>query len=182
MTLSVLDIKKPVPRELHGKYDLVHVRMIMAGLLPSEWQSAVANVAQLLKPGGWLHWLECDMTTTKHLRSRVDSTVDASRAASKLFLDSIRERIQYGWHNLPDDMRAAGLTSIITDCASTDRLPETRQAHTTSGMKAIFAGIRRIGAMEGEVLKAAEKQVAADINSGCYSRFEIHVICGQKPL
>lgn len=182
ITLTELDIKKPVPQELHGKYDLVHVRMIVAGMLPNEWPAAVANVAQLLKPGGWLQWVECDMIGTKHVRSAVDSTVETARAASKMFRDAFRERFEHGWNNLPDDMRAAGLTFIITDCASTDRLPETRERQTANGMKAIFAWMRKTGAMEGEALEVAEKQANADIKSGCYCRFEIHVICGQKPL
>lgn len=180
-SLKELDMKKPVPKELHAKYDLVHARMLVAAMLPGEWTAVVANVAQLLKPGGWLQWVECDMTGTKHLRSGVDSRVEAARRSSHMFRAALGERFQHGWNNLPGDMEAAGLMSIIRDCASTDRLPETRERQTANGMRAIFAWMRKTGAMAGEELERAEKEAYADIKSGCYCRFEIHVICGQKP-
>lgn len=49
-------MKKPFPAEIHGKYDLVHVRMLVAAMLPEEWEPAVRNLTQLLKPGGFLQW------------------------------------------------------------------------------------------------------------------------------
>lgn len=52
---NVLD---PFPKEFLGQYDIVHVRLLMYGLKANEWDKAFANVAALLKPGGWLHWEE----------------------------------------------------------------------------------------------------------------------------
>ena len=42
--------------ELQGKFDVVHVRLLMFGLKSNEWAKAFANLATLLKPGGWVCW------------------------------------------------------------------------------------------------------------------------------
>lgn len=49
---GVLDVQKPTPKELHGKFDLVHIRMLLGGLTTPDWSIVAANVFQLLKPGG----------------------------------------------------------------------------------------------------------------------------------
>lgn len=47
---------EPFQEELRGKFDVVHVRLLMFGLKADEWMKAFANVATLLKPGGWVCW------------------------------------------------------------------------------------------------------------------------------
>ncbi|KAI9372263.1 hypothetical protein BJX61DRAFT_534113 [Aspergillus egyptiacus] len=55
---SVQDVFKPFPAEQHGRYDLVHVRLLVLALKESEYQAAVKNILSLLKPGGYLQWVE----------------------------------------------------------------------------------------------------------------------------
>lgn len=189
--LQQLDIKKPVPKELHSKYDLVHIRMLVAAMLPSEWSIVVHNVTQLLKPGGWLQWSECDIMSTKYLRGgEVDTShVETARRVSTLFIQALRDRFEHGWQILPEEMRAAGLGNILRDCVSTDRLPETREKMTMNGITAILSWMRLeadraatgpLGSMAGDELDTVEKQAFEDIKSGCYCRFDIYVNCGQK--
>lgn len=188
MTMNILDVKEPVPEKLWGKYDLVHVRLLAAGMRPDEWAPAVMNVAKLLKPGGWLHWEECDFAGVKHLRGREGSHVETARRLGRAFRDGLLERFEHGWSTLPGDMRAAGLTSVIEDFVSSDRVPETRERMTANGMRAILAWMKAVAAkkalsgLPSEDLQKAETDAYEDIKSGCYVRFDIYVACGQMPF
>lgn len=45
---SLQNCLEPFPLEHHGRYDLVHVRLLVAALEKSEYKTAVANIATLL--------------------------------------------------------------------------------------------------------------------------------------
>ncbi|KAK3902809.1 S-adenosyl-L-methionine-dependent methyltransferase [Staphylotrichum tortipilum] len=188
MSLRVLDVKQPIPPELQGAYDLVHVRLLAAAMLPAEWGPVVRNVARLLKPGGWLQWEECDFAHVRHLRGRDGSRVDTARRMGRAFRDALHERFEHGWDTLADDMRAAGLGRLVEDVVSSDRLPESRERMTANGMEAIFKWAQLVAhggnvpglPTPGDELRQAERHAFADIESGCYTRFDIHIACGQR--
>ncbi|TGJ75779.1 hypothetical protein E0Z10_g10958 [Xylaria hypoxylon] len=60
VSLKQLDIlAKPLPAELLGTYDVVHIRAF-ASVIPDGDLTPVLSVAsELLKPGGYLQWEEC---------------------------------------------------------------------------------------------------------------------------
>ncbi|OGM48428.1 hypothetical protein ABOM_003398 [Aspergillus bombycis] len=60
---SVHDITVPFPEEHWNRYDLVHVRLLVAALAEPDYRAAVANIYQLLKPGGYMQWEEIDEET-----------------------------------------------------------------------------------------------------------------------
>ncbi|KAB8227788.1 class I SAM-dependent methyltransferase [Aspergillus alliaceus] len=60
---SVHDITMPFPKEHWNRYDLVHVRLLVAGLAESEYKTAITNIYDILKPGGYLQWEELDEET-----------------------------------------------------------------------------------------------------------------------
>ncbi|KAL2859776.1 uncharacterized protein BJX67DRAFT_386642 [Aspergillus lucknowensis] len=60
---SVYNILEPVPEELRGRYDLVHVRLLVAALGKGDVDTAVRNLVLLLRPGGWIQWEDLDSYT-----------------------------------------------------------------------------------------------------------------------
>nr|POE59069.1 n-methyltransferase sirn [Quercus suber] len=58
--LHVADIKQPFERCWIGYFDVVHVRLIEAAMRKEDWAPALRNLTTLLKPGGWLQWVEDD--------------------------------------------------------------------------------------------------------------------------
>ncbi|KAJ5993232.1 hypothetical protein N7451_008956 [Penicillium sp. IBT 35674x] len=60
---SIHDITKPFPAEHLGRYDLVHVRLLVAAIDESDYKLAIANIDAILKPGGYLQWEEIDEET-----------------------------------------------------------------------------------------------------------------------
>lgn len=49
---------EPPPEQHHGKYDVVHVRLLKYALKKDDWEIVARNVFALLKPGGWILWEE----------------------------------------------------------------------------------------------------------------------------
>ncbi|KAJ5595212.1 Methyltransferase type 12 [Penicillium hispanicum] len=60
--LSVHDTLHPYPSEHYGRYDLVHIRLLTAGLPKEDYATVVNNAWDLLKPGGYIQWEELDTT------------------------------------------------------------------------------------------------------------------------
>ncbi|KAK2836966.1 hypothetical protein FQN49_006542 [Arthroderma sp. PD_2] len=60
---SVQDITLPFPKEHWHRYDVVHVRLLVAALEESEYKTAISNLSAILKPGGFLQWEEIDEET-----------------------------------------------------------------------------------------------------------------------
>ncbi|OTA53847.1 hypothetical protein K449DRAFT_439787 [Hypoxylon sp. EC38] len=188
MTLSVLDAKQPFPEELHNKYDVVHVRMLVAAMLPNDWHVVVGNLFKLLKPGGFLQWAECDYIGAKYLRNYKNSPVDTARSVANAFTDALRERFENGWCTLPRHMREAGFVPVVSDIVSSDRVPKTRKELTINAIKVIFSWARLMtergapNSMTMDHLERLEDEAYRDIESGCYLRYDIYVTRGRKPF
>ncbi|MDI1491501.1 MAG: hypothetical protein OHK93_002710 [Ramalina farinacea] len=58
--LVVHDVTKPFPKEHHGRFDLVNVRLLSYALESKDLQTAVKNIVDILRPGGYLQWQEID--------------------------------------------------------------------------------------------------------------------------
>lgn len=181
LQLSRLDVLEPVPPSLVGTYDLVHVRLIVAGLHPSSWSSVVQNLSRLLRPGGAMQWEECNFGHALHLRGGETSTVSAARQLGTLFREGVGEKLRHGWDSLEQDMVDAGLVHVGHDIVSSDRIPETRKAVTKNGMIALVAWARNRSGMSPEELQPIVEAADRDIESGCYIRYDTHVFWGFKP-
>lgn len=187
MELKVMDVKRPPPIAKRNRFDLVHVRLLTAAMTASDWEMAVPNIVLLLKPGGALQWEEGNFANARHLRGPIDSTVSAARLMGTLFRDSLKGNFSHGWNTLPQIMRASALVNVEEDIVSSDRIPETRRSLTANGMRAIFAWARnranadKAGPLSMDNLQELEAQAKRDIESGCYVRFDIHVVIGFRP-
>ncbi|KAI1109695.1 hypothetical protein F5Y14DRAFT_394684 [Nemania sp. NC0429] len=185
--LSIIDAKRPIPDQLHGMYDVVNVRMLVAGMLPDDWAPTVLNLSQMLKPGGFLQWTECDFITLKYLRGHIDSRVDSINRLGRAFGGALHERFSHGWNRLQSCMDAAGLIESSRDTVSSDRVPGTRERSTKSSVLAPLAWMRLIsergapGALTSDEIVQLEADVQEDIASGAYVRYDIYTTYGRKP-
>ncbi|KAJ5652582.1 S-adenosyl-L-methionine-dependent methyltransferase [Penicillium longicatenatum] len=183
--LSILDAREPIPEELEGTYDLVHVRMLAMGLLESDWRPVVANLSRLLKPGGALQWEECNFLAWSEGGFFPESTFEALHTIEKLLIGTFAPRFKVGWNTLPGDMEAAGLAEVGTEVVGSDRVKSTLGPYTANSMCVCFqwarSGKDSIPFNEEE-LNELEAQCWRDIGSGGYVRFDIHVNWGFKSL
>ncbi|KAL2844066.1 hypothetical protein BJY01DRAFT_190490 [Aspergillus pseudoustus] len=67
--LSVQDVFQPFPAEFLNRFDFVHVRLMVTAFPESKFQEAVENVLTILKPGGYLQWVEIDFS---HIEAQTD--------------------------------------------------------------------------------------------------------------
>jgi hypothetical protein len=109
-------------------------------------------------------------------------------AMGNLFRKIVGERFKHGWNEIPGYMMEAGLTSVASDIVSSDRLPETREKAAIVAQRLAFASARMMtdrnapGSMTSAELDRMQNEVAEDIRSGAYFRYDIHVVYGRKPV
>ncbi|KAI0817140.1 hypothetical protein GGR55DRAFT_619205 [Xylaria sp. FL0064] len=186
ISLSVLDVKQPFPEHMHEQYDLVHVRLLVTAMRPDDWEPTVRNLSRILRPGGYIQWEECDFLNAEWLKGAPDARTEKTKSIGDAFRGALRSQFEHGWNTLPECMRAAGLTSIISDIVSADRVTETRERLASSMMTLVFTWARMMvergtpGPMFDD-LDGLEKAVRKEIKSGCYFKFNIYVACAQKP-
>ncbi|CAI6335751.1 unnamed protein product [Periconia digitata] len=189
VTLSLGDFKKPFPSELHGKFDVVNIRLIIISMGPGIWESTLRHVVQLLKPGGTIIWTEGNFFVARGFRgSDPASTPGHALTKGQMQLNSrLTKRFGYNWP--PNGWRAlfeeAGLEKVEEDVLSTDRLPELRRDFTEIGIGAVFGALGNMaGAGEEEGFWSAgevgekRKEAVDDMESGAYLRWDIHVSVG----
>ncbi|KAI1290983.1 hypothetical protein F5Y03DRAFT_388651 [Xylaria venustula] len=187
ITLSVLDIKQPFPEHIHGRYDLVHVRLVVAAMRPEDWEPAVRTFSRILRPGGYLQWEECDFLGGEWLPGNPNASVENMKYLGYTFRAALHDQLNYGWNTLPEHMQAAGLVSIVTDVASSDRVIEARETFSTSALT-LFLNWAHLMIQRGATgpmfdnLHDLEKAAHQEIKSGCYYKFNIHVACARKPM
>ncbi|KAF4918162.1 N-methyltransferase tcpN [Colletotrichum viniferum] len=58
MSMMQHNALKPFPQEMHGTFDMVHVRLISLGMKKDDWAVVAKHLYALLRPGGYLHWEE----------------------------------------------------------------------------------------------------------------------------
>ena len=185
--LGIMDIKKQPPPEERGRYDVVHARLLVAAMDAEDWDIAVSNLMQLLKPGGALQWEECSFGDARYYRGEVGSTFSGVKAVQEAMQRGLQEKLAHGWNTLPQIMRKAGLINVEQDVVSSDRVPETREVVTRNAIEVTFgwakiASERGIpGSIPTYKLAKLEEQAFNDLKSGCYARYDIHVALGFKP-
>ena len=109
VTLRSWDVFEDPPSDLIGKYDIVHVRLLVLVIPDGKPQSVLRNLFKLLKPGGYLQWDELDCVNM-HVK-RIDPSVSAPA------LEQLREMSyangRYNWVlDLPQSIAEVGFEVI----------------------------------------------------------------------
>lgn len=85
-------------------------------------------------------------------------------------------------------MRAAGLTSVLTDVAPSDKVPGAAEKLALSMLTLFFSWARQLvkkgqaGSMFSDSLDNLEREAYDEVKSGSYYKYDIHVACGRKAL
>jgi hypothetical protein len=178
-----------------GSYDVVAVRFISVATTRAEWISAIRNIMTLLKPGGWLQWIDsCNFTL-------YNSVAGTSRAACQAIYDGLapfraKDDVVIGMMmreptNLrrEDVLREADLVDVHEDVFSTDRLqdPELklRDKGTRNAIVCFVACLHGLVGQEGsqwsvERIEELEKEAMKEIDQGVYHTLDQVCIVGKK--
>ncbi|KAF2205094.1 hypothetical protein GQ43DRAFT_408126 [Delitschia confertaspora ATCC 74209] len=197
--LQIGDFMKPFPEELHGTFDLVNIRLIVVTMTGGRgvWERTLKNVLTLLKPGGFIQWIEGNFFGSRGYRKSGGLTpYSSSLTQGQLQMNNTFIR-RFDW-NFPASWTqlytSAGLTHVFEDLVSTDRVPEQRREITELGIGAVFGALSNLAAtakakeMEGKDGTWPEEEVqrvrglaVQEMEAGVYYRWDIHVTVGRKP-
>ncbi|KAL3488134.1 S-adenosyl-L-methionine-dependent methyltransferase [Aspergillus germanicus] len=70
VSLHEWDIFTDLPEYLIGRYDIIHVRLLIF-VVKGDPTGILRNLVRMLKPGGWLQWSEPDVRTMRILTTKV---------------------------------------------------------------------------------------------------------------
>lgn len=188
--LTYLDFKKPIPEDVRGKFDLVNIRLIIISMGPEKvWKETLTNLLTLLKPGGAITWTEGNFLVARGFRGSgandSSSTPGHALTAGQNQLNStLIRRFGYSFPDFKALFEDAGLKDVQTDVISTDRLVEMRREFTEIGVGAVFGGLKNLARVEEEggwgeeEVESRRVEAVADLESGAYLRWDIHVAVG----
>ena len=128
------DATQAFPECYHGYFDFIHVRLLVYAIPAAQLSRVVANIAQILKPGGWLDWYEADnsdMWTVDHgsCMSAALEAIDHERADRGLIEYMPRAMLQSVLDTQANGQAAMRLLSFET------RSPNLRMEEDARDMK-----------------------------------------------
>ena len=121
VTLRRWDVKDAVvPAELHGAYDVVHVRNLAFVLRDDDVPGVIERLISLLRPGGYLQWGEPDVSSFRIetiRRPEAEEPVKTEALARLLALSQPQDpRLRPTWvPQLAYLCRTAGLEAVQAD-------------------------------------------------------------------
>ncbi|KAI1114488.1 S-adenosyl-L-methionine-dependent methyltransferase [Nemania sp. NC0429] len=111
---------EPFPEEFRGRFDVVYIRLFAFAARRGGGVALARNLASLLRPGGWLVWVEANML------------IASAEPPSEALFEC--QKIQYAF--MRDAGLEMGIPSIITSCIKEAGLRDCdeRNYTCTSGM------------------------------------------------
>jgi hypothetical protein len=187
----------PFPASEIGTYDIVAVRFISSVAAREEWTRAIKNLMTLLKPGGWLQWIDsCNFAL-------YNSVAGTSRAACQEIYDGLehfRDKIDpvIGLmmrepKNVKREatLRELGLIDVHEDVFSSDRLQDLEGNERDKGTRniiACFLGcLEELLTIEGSGwtksrIDKLKVEAMKEIDDGVYHTLDQVCIVGKKPV
>lgn len=187
---------QPFPASEIGSFDVVAVRFVSTATTQTEWALAIENLMTLLKPGGWLQWIDsCNFTL-------YNSVAGHSRVACQEIYDGLepfraKDVVVIGMmmrepKNMKreDLFRNLGLIDVHEDVFSTDRLqdPELRlRDKGTRNALICFLGCieETLVGVEGsgwskEKIERLKEEAMKEVDDGVYHTLDQVCIIGRK--
>ncbi|UKZ84071.1 hypothetical protein TrVFT333_011887 [Trichoderma virens FT-333] len=173
VTFAVLDIfQDPLPASLLARYDVLCLRHFVS-LQPGDPRPLIARLLAMLRPGGYLHWQEWDLTTaavfapdgtsTPKMQALIDYIKHPSRhTAQATWVGDLHQRVAAG--------EVPGVELVAHDRvrAAKAAVVAMQQELMALGTKEVVASLR---AREGEASVEAAKfeKIAHDAVDECLS-------------
>ncbi|KAI1274585.1 S-adenosyl-L-methionine-dependent methyltransferase [Xylaria sp. FL0933] len=197
VSFKTQDMLLPFPVSEIGAYDIVAVRFISSATTRAEWARTIENLIKLLKPGGWLQWIDsCNFAL-------YNSIAGTSRAACQEIYDGLeplrsKDDVVIGLmmrepHNVrrEDVFRELGLVDVHEDVFSTDKLQDSglqlRDKGTRNIISCYIGCLEELVEVEGsgwskERIERLKEEAMREIDRGVYHTLDQVCIVGRKPL
>lgn len=195
VSFRVQDMLLPFPPSEVGTYDVVAARFLSSATTRADWARTVENLATLLKPGGWLQWVDsCNFAL-------YNSAAGTSRAACQEIYDGLQPfrpadgavigLMMREPNNVrrEDVFRELGLVNVHEDVFSTDRLQEPelelREKGTRNVIACFLGCLETLVEVEGsgwtkERIERVKGEAMREIGNGVYHTLDQVCIVGRK--
>lgn len=186
----------PFPESELGTYDIVAVRFISIATTRSEWARAIANLITLLKPNGWLQWIEsCNFTLYNSLPGsrrvacqEIFNSLEPFRAKEDVVIGMMMR--EPGNVRREDVFRQAGLVDVHEDVFSTDRVQDPKLQMRDKGTR--NALVCFLGCLEGligeegsqmskEKIDVLRENAMKEVDDGVYHTIDQVCMIGRLP-
>jgi SAM-dependent methyltransferase len=192
VSFKMQDMFNPFPVEELGTYEVVAVRFTSSVAARAKWKACVANLMTLLKPGGWLQWIDsCNFALYKYVPG-------TSRAACLEIYEGLepyrREEDpviglmmrELGNVGREEVWRDVGLVDVHEDVISSDRLGEAREASTRNIIACFLGCLEGLIGVDGtgwtrERIEVLKEKAMREIDGGVYHTLDQVCIIGRKP-
>ncbi|KAG9258505.1 S-adenosyl-L-methionine-dependent methyltransferase [Emericellopsis atlantica] len=188
VSLHKQNVLQDFPEEYHGSFDLVAVRLITAGLRPENWSTAVENVTKLLKPGGYLQWIEPLHGNFRLYNLKPGAPNAAARTAVGHFLTGYNNAIPPGPETLPQLCDKHQLEDLALEVYPTDHYHDHEKVKTQSkdflrgactAMMPLMVGDESEGRTKEQIEEAFER-AAHELDGDIYIHSEMQFIVRRK--
>ncbi|KAK4447263.1 hypothetical protein QBC34DRAFT_410198 [Podospora aff. communis PSN243] len=194
VSFKIQDMYRPFPEDEIGTYDIVAVRFVSSGTPRAEWTRAVRNLTTLLKPGGWLQWIDsCNFAlynsvpgTSRAACQEIYDGLDSFRAGDDLVIGLMMR--EGGNMKRKEVWEGLGLADVYEDVFSTDRLQEPELRLREKGTRNIldcFLGCLESLVVEGgewtkERIEKLRAYAMGEVDSGVYHTLDQVCIVGRR--
>ncbi|OJJ85940.1 putative LaeA-like methyltransferase [Aspergillus glaucus CBS 516.65] len=188
ISLSLQNCLEPFSSEHHGRYDFVHVRLLIGALRKGEYELAIKNIFDILKPGGYFQWEETDMDS---IESDISPQPPSLIEARRLLLSSLDKSDLYTKpaEHIKSEAKCIGFSNLhIVEYSSTTRphLRDRSRAWLTRALQSVMpmAMIRLGKASEEDFGKEMAKELMAEFESECAEAIvglNMDMVIGKKP-
>jgi SAM-dependent methyltransferase len=186
-TFEVQDILTPFPEAFHNQFDLVHVRLLVLALRKDQFEPAVKNVMQLLKPGGWIQWEEFEAINLDFIPSSEITRLVQSISRNIARSANLSNTPCADLHKILSELDCEDVRFIDYDSRGRADLVEDAREWTKAGGKAgLFPALLRDGTGKSvEEARAAADELyktwAATIDAGVEPTMPFGRVVGRKP-
>jgi len=117
--LGTWNVFEEPPEDLIGKYDIVHIRLVVFVVKNNDPRPIIKNLMKLLKPGGYLQWNELDLSGSHLERGSTSNAGDEEEVAAEAATAALK-RVQgvgvaHWTSNLPAILTEEGMVSADKD-------------------------------------------------------------------
>ncbi|KAL1850612.1 hypothetical protein Plec18167_007902 [Paecilomyces lecythidis] len=186
ITLSIHDVTRPFDQQFHNRFDLVHVRLLVFALTPPQIKTAIANIIQIVAPGGYIQW--DDFSIAKVGFNVPDTGLESYNniisdfAASMGFSDRLPSLVKEYFEEL-------GLQDVVSDEYSSlnepDAVEPARKLYPPTIRTLMVEVLKRKGLSEEEIAQKVQEfnsRTAAAFEKDVIPCMPLGCVVGRKPF
>jgi len=179
------DATQRFPPEYRGRFDVVHVRLLVVAVKEREIAGAVKNLIELLKPGGYLQWEEfnhskhtCVPHSSRYL-SHLAFYIDYADEVG--FSNDMPAHLKKVFHEVGLNDIQASESSLIRTIGKNGFTENDAKNWWISLMKGVLPVVLKGRGRDAKDLDKIMAEIEEDFKSGVVPDSTFEVVLGRKP-